>query len=55
MSVYAIFDRWTNINYFDVEQIKEIVRNELKIEETGSSKIESGTYHVVLLCLLDFQ
>jgi hypothetical protein len=38
-----------------VEQIKERVRNELKIKETDSSKIELGTYHVVLVCLLDLQ
>jgi hypothetical protein len=53
--VYTIHDRWTDIGYFVVEQIKERVRNELKLEETGSSEIEFGTYHVTLVCLLDLQ
>jgi hypothetical protein len=38
-----------------VEQIKERVRDELKIEETSSSEIELGTYRVVLVCLVDLQ
>jgi hypothetical protein len=38
-----------------MEQIKEKIRNELKIEETGSSEIELGTYHVTLVCILDLQ
>jgi hypothetical protein len=38
-----------------MEQIKERVRNELKIKETSSFEIELGTYHVVLVCRLDLQ
>jgi hypothetical protein len=38
-----------------VEQIKERVRDELKIEETSRSEIELGTYRVVLVCLVDLQ
>jgi hypothetical protein len=55
MSVYAILDRWIDIDYFIVEQIKERVRNKLKIDETGSSEIKLDTYHVILVCLLDLQ
>jgi hypothetical protein len=54
-SVYTIIDRWTNIGYFTVELIKERVRNTLKIEHTGSSEIELGTYLIILVCLLDLQ
>jgi hypothetical protein len=43
MPVYTILYRWTYIDYFIVEQIKERVRNELKIEETDSSEIELST------------
>jgi hypothetical protein len=38
-----------------MEQIKERVRNELKIKETSSSEIELGPFPVVLVCLLDLQ
>jgi hypothetical protein len=38
-----------------MEQIKEIVRNKLKIEETGSFENKLDIYHVVLVCLLDLQ
>jgi hypothetical protein len=37
-----------------MEQIKESVRNELKIEETGSSEIKLRTYHVILVCVSVF-
>jgi hypothetical protein len=55
MLVYTILDWWIDVGYFVVEQIKERVRNELKIEETGSSEIKLGTYRVVLVCFLDLQ
>jgi hypothetical protein len=55
MLIYAILDRWTDIGYFVAEQIKKRVRNELKIEEIGISKIILGPYHIVLVCLLDLQ
>jgi hypothetical protein len=38
-----------------MEQIKERVRNKLKIEETSSSEIELDTYHVIFVCFLDLQ
>jgi hypothetical protein len=55
MSVYTILDQQTDIGYFAVEQIKKRVRNKLKIDKTGSSNIKLGTYHVVLVFLLDLQ
>jgi hypothetical protein len=42
MLVYTILDRWTDVDYFAVEHIKERVKNELKIEETGSYEIDFG-------------
>jgi hypothetical protein len=38
-----------------VGQIKESIKNKLKIKETGSFEIKLGTYDVILAYLLELQ